>query len=115
MTADFELLRNVKRNAEQLIVNLPTRAKASVTHVGDVFMENGLKLLHVLYVPTFSHNLLSIRKLSQDNNCYAVFSPTECTIIDNETKNVKCEGAVVNGLYHMSTSASETGPQSSSQ
>ncbi|XP_074337518.1 uncharacterized protein LOC141674715 [Apium graveolens] len=105
MTANFKLLHNVKVAVENMTVNLPTGATTKVTHLGDVKLENGLKLLNVLYVPVFSHNLLSIHKLSRDNGCYAVFSPTECTIVDSQTHEVKGKGVVSKGLYHLSTSA----------
>lgn len=64
MTPDFGILKNVKTSRANVTVNLPTGAKADVTHVGDVYLECGLNLLNVLYVPVFTHNLLSIRKLS---------------------------------------------------
>lgn len=102
MTADINLLHNVKTAVPQVTVNLPTGATARVTHFGDVTLENGLKLINVLYVPVFTHNLLSINKLSRDNDCYAVFSPTECTIIDTQTHIIKSKGTVFNGLYHLS-------------
>ncbi|XP_074327323.1 uncharacterized protein LOC141665244 [Apium graveolens] len=104
MTADFDLLHNVKSAKPHVTVNLPTGATTMVTHLGDVKLASGLKLLNVLYVPVFTHNLLSINKLSRDNDCYVVFSPTECTIIDAETHVVKSKGIVSNGLYHLSPS-----------
>lgn len=55
--ADFSLLKNVKTDVSNMIVNLPTGATAIVTHLGDVFLNNGLKLPNVLYIPVFSHNL----------------------------------------------------------
>lgn len=107
MTANIGLLKNVKEIHTNTSINLPTGDKAKVTHVGDVYLRSGLKLQNVLYVPVFTHNLLSIRKLSQDNNCYAIFEPTLCTIVDAETKQVKGKGTVFNGLYYMSASDSQ--------
>ncbi|XP_074323224.1 uncharacterized protein LOC141660163 [Apium graveolens] len=111
MTPDFGILKNVKTSKGNLTVNLPTAAKANVTHVGDVHLECGLKLLNVLYVPIFTHNLLSIQKLSQDNNCYAIFSPSLCTIVESETNKVRSKGTVSNGLYHLSNLASKDVPK----
>lgn len=104
MTADFKLLDNVKSAVSNMTLNLPNGAKAHVTHLGDVTLENGLKLLNVLYVPAFSHNLLSVHKLSRDNDCYAIFSPTECTIVNTQTHEGKGKGTLSKGLYHLSTS-----------
>lgn len=104
MTAYFKLLHNVKSAVSNMTVNLPTGATSHVTHLGDVTLENGLKLLNVLFVPAFSHNLLSIHKLSRDNDCYVIFSPIECTIMNTQTHEVKGNGTVSKGLYHLSTS-----------
>lgn len=106
MTPDFKLLRNVKVAASNLTVNLPTGDKAVVSHVGDVCLENGLQLLNVLYVLVFTHNLLSIHKLSNDNGCYAVFSPSACKIVDTQSHTVRSTGTVSNWLYYLSTSSS---------
>ncbi|KAL8145823.1 hypothetical protein AgCh_003826 [Apium graveolens] len=115
MAVDFGLLHNVKSAKPHVTVNLPTGATAMVTHLRDVKLASGLKLLNVLYVPVFTHNLLSINKLSRDNDCYDVFSPTECTIIDGETHVVKSKGIVSNGLYHLppSNTVSENNSQHS--
>lgn len=101
MTSNLKLLVNLKPVVANMTVNLPTGAKAMVSHVGDVYLQNGLQLLNVLYVPMFTHNLLSIHKLAQDNKCYAVFSPNSCTIVDTVFHAIKGKGTVVNDLYHM--------------
>lgn len=106
MTSEFNLLRNVKVAATNLTVNLPTGAKAVVSHIGDVCLDNGLHLLNVLYVPVFTHNLLSIHKLSNDNRCYAVFSPSECKIVDTQSNTVRSTGKALNGLYYLSSAKS---------
>lgn len=101
MTSNLSVLVNVKAAVPNLTVNLPTGSKATVTHTGDLQLKNVLNLLNVLYVPFFTHNLLSIHKLSEDNDCYAVFSPKFCTIIDTKTHTVRAKGMVDNGLYHL--------------
>lgn len=106
MTSNLEILANVKPANAHMTVNLPNGAKAVVSHVGDVLLKNGLKLINVLYVPAFTHNLLPIHKLSRDNNYYAMFSPNSCSIVETGTHKVKSEGTVSNGLYHMCNSMS---------
>ncbi|XP_074377166.1 uncharacterized protein LOC141718684 [Apium graveolens] len=103
MTSNPEILTNVKLVLTHMSVNLPTGARTVVSHVGDVSLQNGLKLLNVLYVPTFTHNLLFIHKLSQDSGCFTVFSPTKCKIVESRTYEEK--GIVSNVMYHMSNSA----------
>lgn len=57
MTYSLSLLTNVKVSSSQCTIKLPTGVIASITHVGEVVLKNGLKLKGVLYVPTFNHNL----------------------------------------------------------
>lgn len=106
MTPSLALLHNVKPLTLALQVNLPTGATATVTHVKDLICDNSLQLLNVLHVPTFTHNLLSIQKLSVDNNCYVVFLPNEFSIVSTATQKVLCSGTIHNGLYQLLPSAS---------
>ena len=46
------------------VVELPNGESAHVTHVGTVKLSNFLTLEHVLYVPSFSFNLLSVSQLT---------------------------------------------------
>lgn len=107
LTSNLELLINVKPAEPHLTIRLPTGAKAAVSHVGNVHLSNGLILIDVLYVPLFTHNLISIRKLSQDNCCHAVFTPTSCKLLDANVKMVKGEGKVSGGLYYLLNGASD--------
>lgn len=103
MTLNLGPLANVRSTMTHMTVNLPTSAKAVVYHVRDACLRNGFKLHNVLYLSNFTHNLLSIHKLSKDiNNCYAMSFPTGCTIIDSQTHAVKSEGTITNKLYHLS-------------
>lgn len=101
MTSSLENLMNVKRVPSIFTITLPTGATTMITHIGDVVLENGLKLVDVLYVPQFHHNLLSIHKLAQDNNCEVIFHPKSCTIMDSETKDVVGVGEMKRGLYYL--------------
>ena len=44
----------------QLIVQLPNGETAFVTHIGTVTLSSSLTLQNVLYVPSFTFNLLSV-------------------------------------------------------
>lgn len=72
MTASLTNLLNVKRAPPNFTINLPTGATSKISHIVDLILKSGLKLLNVLYVPQFTHNLLSINKLAQDNTCDVV-------------------------------------------
>lgn len=85
MIASLSRLQNVKKAPAAGSINLLTGEMASITHIGDLHLQNGLFLKDVLYVPTFKHNLLSIHELSQDNGCHVQFYSGVCKILMNET------------------------------
>lgn len=67
-------------------------------------LKNGLVLKDVLYVPAFNHNLLSIHKLAQDNDCEIQFSPEKCIIKTAATVEIRGIGLLRNGLYFLEDS-----------
>ena len=54
-------------------VFLPNGDQALVTHIGIVQISPTLTLTNVLCVPTFSFNLISISKLTQQSSCRLIF------------------------------------------
>ncbi|XP_074373554.1 uncharacterized protein LOC141713889 [Apium graveolens] len=86
---------------EQYTIRLPTGDSVLISHIGDRTLNNGLKLLGGLYVPTFHHNLLSIHKLSKDNACIVMFLPDKCVIQNAQSNNVQGVGILKNGLYFL--------------
>lgn len=109
MTCSLDNLVNVKVAPFTFTIKLPTGATASISHIGDVILPNGLKLLDVLYVPLFTHNLLSIHKLAKDAQCDVLFQPSQCVVINSKTKKVIAKGVLKEGLYYLQckTDASE--------
>ncbi|KAL8131684.1 hypothetical protein AgCh_007576 [Apium graveolens] len=101
MTSNMSLLSNVKLAPEQYTIRLPTGDSVLISHIGDRTLNNGLKLLGGLYVPTFHHNLLSIHKLSKDNACIVMFLPDKCVIQNAQSNNVQGVGILKNGLYFL--------------
>ncbi|XP_074363153.1 uncharacterized protein LOC141704043 [Apium graveolens] len=76
MTADYGLLHNVKNAKPHVTVNLPTRATTMVTHLGDVKLASGLKLLNVPYVPVFTLS---------ENTSQLSFVASKATLADEYT------------------------------
>lgn len=72
-----------------------------MTHVGKVILKNVLRLKGVMYIPTFNHNLLTIHKLAQDNNCEIQFLPDKCTIKITCNGKVMVVGSLRNELYYL--------------
>lgn len=78
MTASLNNLLNVRKAPPNFSIKLPTRASTLITHIGDIRLENGLKMMNVIHIPDFNHNLLSIHKLAKDNNFDIMFYPDRC-------------------------------------
>ncbi|KAL8145122.1 hypothetical protein AgCh_003365 [Apium graveolens] len=101
MTSSLQHMINIKLASATFIIILPTGSTAVITHIGDVILENGLKLKNVLHVPQFNHNLLSIRKLSQDCKCEVIFGYGGCVISDSVSKSVVGVGEIRQGQYYL--------------
>ncbi|XP_074344488.1 uncharacterized protein LOC141704308 [Apium graveolens] len=101
MTFSIDILSNVRAAPPDVIIKLPTGASAKITHIGNLILKSVLVLKKVLYVPQFQHNLMSIHRLSEDNNCVVHFYPKGCTIIDAATKRIQANGALQNVLYYL--------------
>lgn len=101
MTSRYDQLINPVMACNKPRINLPNGKTAEISHVGSVCVNNGLKLRNVLYVPEFKHNLMSVSKLLQNENCEVVFKPEYCVIVDSCTKEGKAVGKMENGLYYL--------------
>ena len=84
-----------------IIVKLPNGHHVHATHSGIVHLSTTITLFNVLYIPTFTFNLISISKLVSSTNCALIFSSTSCTLQD--TNNRIKIGIVEerHGLYHL--------------
>ncbi|KAL2939003.1 Retrovirus-related Pol polyprotein from transposon RE2 [Bienertia sinuspersici] len=101
MICDENQLSNVIRPKRNSKINLPDGKSVGITYVGTLTLENQLELKHVLCVPEFKHNLLSVTRLTKDNNCKVVFGANVCLIQDLATQSIKGIGKVQGGLYHL--------------
>ncbi|KAI5428529.1 hypothetical protein KIW84_033494 [Lathyrus oleraceus] len=68
---------------------------------------NKLNLHNVLYVPEITKNLLSISKLTADNNAIVEFDANYCYVKDKMTGNALLKGKVKDGLYQLSSANSQ--------
>jgi GAG-pre-integrase domain len=73
-----------------------------IFHTGTSFLSTGqhnLILDHVLHVPNITKRLLSISRLTRDNNIIVEFTNYVCVIKDLKTHMVLLEGGISQGLY----------------
>lgn len=68
----------------------------AIDHIGSSsssqFKPKTLTLNQLLHVPSISKNLLSLSKVSSDNNVYFDFYPNHCHVKDQVTHDVLMEG-----------------------
>ncbi|WOG98596.1 hypothetical protein DCAR_0417940 [Daucus carota subsp. sativus] len=62
---------------------------AFVSQVGTVMLTPSITLQHVLYVPEFKHNLLSVGKLLDQNNLIAKFDQDKCFFQDHKSQIIQ--------------------------
>ena len=75
--------------------------KLKIIASGSTKLSN-LNLHDVLYVPEITKNLLSISKLTADNNILVEFDANFCFVKDKLTGKALLKGKLKNGLYQLS-------------
>ncbi|KAE8672369.1 hypothetical protein F3Y22_tig00111843pilonHSYRG00119 [Hibiscus syriacus] len=80
-------------------VHLPNGHTETITHIGSYRLNSEIVLSNVLFVPNFSHNLLSVSRLVKDHGCILSFHPDICILQDLYSGMIKGIGRRFNGLY----------------
>jgi hypothetical protein len=89
------------------MVQVGNGAGLKIMHVGSCSINTDtrpLALNNVLHVPKISKHLLSVHKLSRDNNVFFEFHPWYFLIKDRATRNLLLEGKCESGLYPLKPS-----------
>ncbi|KAK9668533.1 hypothetical protein RND81_13G067200 [Saponaria officinalis] len=86
MTPHVDLLTDVTTLSKPIFVALPDGHVKVVTKVGRLVLSPHIILTHVLIVPDFQQNLLSVGKLVASSNMVVVFSSTGCQFQDLSSK-----------------------------
>ena len=73
-------LQDLNVLCQPIMVNLPNGTRVKVTHQGRLRISPELVLDHVLYVPHFKFNLLSVKRLCQQLKCMVQFTEDKCTV-----------------------------------
>ncbi|MCH80704.1 retrovirus-related Pol polyprotein from transposon TNT 1-94, partial [Trifolium medium] len=90
-------------------VTLPNNAKVSVSAIGTVYLNSGLTLHNVLYIPRFRVNLLSVGQLLQNSHLSLLLTDTGFMIQDTQKRKVIGKSDLAHGLYFL-----KAGPESTS-
>ena len=93
-------------------VSLPNGEQALVTHIGTIQLSETLNLHGVLYVPSFTFNLISVTQLTKTIFCCLVFLVSYCFIQDLVHWNTIGLGKESRGLYLLQQHTLSTKPHS---
>ncbi|KAJ0445166.1 putative RNA-directed DNA polymerase [Helianthus annuus] len=98
---DKEMFNCIDVSEYELTVSHPNGTKAKVSKIGSIALAENVVLRDVLFVPTYSVNLLSVYKLSKDNQITVVFNENTCSLQDSKSGRVLVTGKQDNGLYFL--------------
>ncbi|KAH9751306.1 hypothetical protein KPL71_014242 [Citrus sinensis] len=113
-------VREEFKGSDQLVIG--NGQGLSITHVGDAcftykgsnvaYKPTHILLKNMLLVPDITKNLLSISKLTTDNNLSIEFVGDVCYVKDSLTRQVLLKGLAEKGLYKLILKPSESVPSS---
>ena len=99
MSFDISALHNLRSLDIPVLVSLPDGTKVQVNHSGKLRLHDDLELHHVLLVPHFKYNLLSVKRLANQLHCEVVFTNSLCLLQDPSPKRPVVIGRESFGLY----------------
>lgn len=80
----------------------------SIFHIGQTHIstfDRCLKLSNILHIPSINRNLLSVHRLTSENNIYFDFHPNYLFVKDRITKKLLLQGKCEEGIYPLVTSS----------
>jgi Reverse transcriptase (RNA-dependent DNA polymerase)/gag-polypeptide of LTR copia-type/Integrase core domain/GAG-pre-integrase domain len=97
MTCNLENLQ-IRKEEKNQFVTIANGQKIPIHGSGNthIFSKN---IANVLYLPTFTSNLLSVSKITNDINCNVIFSPKSVIFQDRISGKKIGEGRLENELY----------------
>ncbi|PWA93616.1 hypothetical protein CTI12_AA069020 [Artemisia annua] len=93
----LDIMSNIYSFTKPIYVTLPNGQNTKVTQYGSVTLNAHLTLHNVLYIPTFSYNLISVSQLLKGTNCSLILTATMCIFQDQDQRIAL--GSLCNGLY----------------
>ena len=73
IASDVDLLEETEKAIGELPVIIPNGDRVSVEGIEKGHLPNGMKIDHVLNIPDFKSNLISISRLTEHFNCALIF------------------------------------------
>ncbi|KAL2225452.1 UNVERIFIED_CONTAM: hypothetical protein Sindi_2950900 [Sesamum indicum] len=94
-------------------VHLPDGTYKTAAYVGIVQLNHHITLTQVLYLPSFSVNLLSVSQLCRDTSYVFHFTDSKCLLQDQISKAILFEGHIHKNLYVVRQSSHQNSCHSS--
>ena len=82
-------------------VSFPNITFMLATHLGNIQLTNKIVLNDVLCIPSFSFNLIFVKRLTENLSCCLVFINDSCFIEDLYTQTMIGIAEARSGLYHL--------------
>jgi len=99
MSSSVEGLHDIKLLDRPILVSLPNGYKVQVILHGNIRINDHIILHHVLVVPHFKYNLLSVKRLTAQLHTSVVFTKTLCILQGPSQKSPLAIGREAHGLY----------------
>ena len=99
MSSSPEGLHDIRLLDSPIFVSLPNGYKVEVTYHGNLKINDHIVLHHVLLVPYFKFNLLSVKRLATELHCQVIFTEDLCTLESPSQKSPLAIGRDFHGLY----------------
>jgi len=80
MSSSAEDLHDIRLLNNPILVSLPNGYKVQVTHHGNLKINDHIVFYHVMVVPHFKFNLLSVKRLATQLYCQVIFTEDLCTL-----------------------------------
>ena len=95
MISDLSLISNMKPTLAS--VTIANGDRVPIKGIGNLKLFS--KESKAFYLPSFTSNLISVKKATNDLNCNVIFSPNDVKFQDIETSQVIGKGGTKEGLY----------------
>ncbi|GJV13453.1 cysteine-rich receptor-like protein kinase 8 [Tanacetum coccineum] len=102
----ISLMHNIITCINPIIINLPNGQTITCTTIGSVTLQSNITLHNVLYIPTFTYNLISISKILQNTLKTITFTHNSCIFQDHN--RLTTQGTLCGDLYILPTSSTTT-------
>jgi len=86
ITSNLQAMTKLVQLPKIINITIPNGYTVAVREAGTVDLRHGLVLKNMLYSPVFNCNLISVQRLTTDENCIITYGTQFCRIQDLTSK-----------------------------